>query len=158
MLRNIIIFFLAGLASSLVLADQNRLLVQNYLNSFASRDAQGIYQLINWEGVDKKTKREIQKQIKSSFKGRQIRRIYIEPVPNDFDPSFVENGKHFQFNLKPSGQLNIVYISNKGKRTKAQLLVGEHKGRLMIGNPVEASESAACNQTAEGSNKAANAC
>ena len=158
MLRNFFILLVAGCISTAALADQNKLLVQNYLNSFASRDAQGIFQLINWEGVDPNAQKTLQKQIKSSFKGRQIRRIYIEPVPADLDPSFVQDGKEFQFNLKPSGQLHIVYISNKGKRSKAQLLVGEYKGRLMIGNPVEVSATIACTNNADTQNKTKGTC
>ena len=144
MIRNIIVTLFIFAFSVTVSADQNSLLVQNYLNSFASRDAEGIFKLINWQGVDKKSRHSLQKHIKSGFKGRQIRRIYIEPVPKGLSPSYVENGKTYQLNLKPTGQLNIVYISNKGKRSSAQLFVGPHKGKMMIGSAVVAPESLAC--------------
>ncbi|MGI1671597.1 MAG: hypothetical protein K6L74_14910 [Neptuniibacter sp.] len=153
MIRNIIITLFAIVLSTTTYADQNSLLVQNYLNSFASRDANGIFELINWQGVDKKTRVSLQKHIKSGFKGRQIRRIYIEPVPEGLSPSYVENGKTYQLNLKPTGQLNIVYISNKGKRTSNQLLVGLHNGKMMIGSAIPAPASLACK-----SEKGSNAC
>lgn len=114
------------------------LLVQKYLNAFASRDAAGIFSLINWDGVDRSSRLSLQKFIKSGFKGRQIRRIYIDPFSGP-KPSYVQGGKTYQLNLNPSGQMNIVYISNKGKRSTTQLYVGEHKGQLMIGSAVEAS-------------------
>ncbi|MGH1461609.1 MAG: hypothetical protein ACRBB6_06210 [Neptuniibacter sp.] len=144
MIRNILITLFAFLIANTALANQNSLLVQNYLNSFASRDAEGIFKLINWEGMDKKAKNSLKKYIKSGFRGRQIRRIYIEPLPEDISPSYVEDGKTYQLNLKPTGQLTIVYISNKGQRTSAQLYVGTHKGTLMIGNAVVAPETLAC--------------
>lgn len=144
-LRKLLITIFTFLISSTAIADPNSLLVQKYLNSFASRDAQGLYKLINWEGVDRESRRSLQKFIKSGFKGRQIRRIYIEPIQGDITPSYVQDGKTYQLNLKPSGKLNIVYISNKGKRTTTQLFVGDHKGQLMIGSAVVAPESLACN-------------
>ncbi|PIE23640.1 MAG: hypothetical protein CSA60_04285 [Neptuniibacter caesariensis] len=142
--RNTLAALLVALTSSMAFADQNSLFIQNYLNSFASRDAQGIYNLIHWEGVDKQSRRSLQKFIRSGFKGRQIRRIYIEDVPADFNPSYVQDGQRYELNLKPTGQLNIVYISNKGKRTSSQLFVGEHNGRLKIGSAIVAPESVAC--------------
>ncbi|MCP4598437.1 hypothetical protein [Neptuniibacter sp.] len=144
MLRNFFVTILAVVISSTAIADENSLLVQKYLNSFASRDAAGIFQLINWEGVDKQSRASLQKYIKSGFKGRQIRRIYIEPVAEGTDPSYVQDGKTYELNLKPTGQLNIVYISNKGKRSSTQLFVGQHNGELMIGSAVVAPESLAC--------------
>lgn len=143
-LRNTLAALLVALISSTAFADQNSLFVQNYLNSFASRDAQGIFNLINWEGVDKESRRSLQRYIKSGFKGRQIRRIYIEEIPEGLNPSYVQDGKTYQLNLKPTGQLNIVYISNKGQRTSSQLFVGEHNGKLKIGSAVVAPESLAC--------------
>ncbi|MCP4598289.1 hypothetical protein [Neptuniibacter sp.] len=144
MLRNFFVTILAVIICNTAVADENSLLVQKYLNSFASRDAAGIFQLINWEGVDKQSRQSLQKYIKSGFKGRQIRRIYIEPVAEGADPSYVQDGKTYQLNLKPTGQLNIVYISNKGKRSSTQLFVGQHNGELMIGSAVVAPESLAC--------------
>lgn len=144
MLRKTITFAFALLITSTAFADQNSLLVQNYLNSFASRDAQGLFNLIHWEGVDKESRRSLQKYIRSGFKGRQIRRIYIEPIENNNTPSYVQDGKTYQLNLKPTGQLNIVYISNKGKRSTTKLYVGEHNGRLKIGSAVVAPEALAC--------------
>ena len=144
MLRNFFVTILAVVISNTAIADENSLLVQKYLNSFASRDAAGIFQLINWEGVDKQSRASLQKFIKSGFKGRQIRRIYIEPVAEGTDPSYVQDGKTYELNLKPTGQLNIVYISNKGKRSSTQLFVGQHNGELMIGSAVVAPESLAC--------------
>ncbi|MEM5535141.1 hypothetical protein WNY58_01935 [Neptuniibacter pectenicola] len=132
------------LMSSMAIADKNSLFVQNYLNSFASRDAQGIFNLINWEGVDKESRRSLQKYIKSNFKGKQIRRIYIDPIAKNTPPSYVQDGKKYELNLKPSGQLNIVYINNKGKRTTSTLFVGEHQGKLKIGSAVPAAETLAC--------------
>lgn len=144
MTRKLLFSLLVLFLSNAAFADQNSLLVQKYLNAFASRDAAGIFQLINWEGVDKKSRASLQKHIKSGFRGRQIRRIYIEPVPSNLNPSYSENGKDYQLNLKPTGQLTIVYISNKGHRTSTKLFVGPHKGQLMIGSAVEAPEQLAC--------------
>ncbi len=144
-LRKLITCTFALLVANMAFADTNSLFVQNYLNSFASRDAQGIYNLIHWEGMDKSSKRSLQKYIKSGFKGRQIRRIFIEPLANSAVPSYVQDGKTYQLNLQPTGQLNIVYISNKGKRTTTQLFVGDHNGKLKIGSAVVAPESLACN-------------
>jgi len=144
-LRKLITCTFALLVANMAFADTNSLFVQNYLNSFASRDAQGIYNLIHWEGMDKSSKRSLQKYIKSGFKGRQIRRIFIEPIANSAVPSYVQDGKTYQLNLQPTGQLNIVYISNKGKRTTTQLFVGDHNGKLKIGSAVVAPESLACN-------------
>lgn len=146
MFRNIFVTILALAISNTAIADERSLLVQKYLNSFASRDAAGIFKLINWKGVDKQSRESLQKYIKSGFKGRQIRRIYIEPLAKDTNPSYVQDGKTYQLNLKPSGQLNIVYINNKGKRSSTQLFVGKHKGELMIGSAVLAPESLACNK------------
>lgn len=145
-LRNIIFFITALLLSnSLLAADPKEgLLVQKYLNAFASRDAAGIYTLFNWEGVDRSTRTSVQKAIKSSFKGRQIRRIYIDPVAAGPIPSYEQEGKTYQLNLKPSGQMTIVYVTNKGKRTSTQLFVGEHKGELKIGSAVIAPDTLAC--------------
>jgi hypothetical protein len=140
-LRKLIVCAFTLLIANMSWADNNSLFVQNYLNSFASRDAQGIYNLIHWEGVDKDSRRSLQKYIKSAFKGRQIRRIYIDPMSDAATPSYVQNGKTYELNLKPTGQLNIVYISNKGKRTTTQLFVGEHNGKLKIGSAVEAPEA-----------------
>lgn len=133
------------LMSSMAIADKNSLFVQNYLNSFASRDAQGIFNLINWEGVDKESRRSLQKYIKSGFKGRQIRRIYIDPIAQNAPQSYIQDGKKYALNLKPTGQLNIVYINNKGKRTTSTLFVGEYKGQLKIGSAIAAPETIACN-------------
>ncbi|WP_415905309.1 hypothetical protein ACMXYW_04045 [Neptuniibacter sp. QD48_55] len=144
-LRKTLITAFALLISSSAFADQNRELVQNYLNSFGSRDAQGIFNLINWEGVDKESRRSLQKYIKSGFKGRQIRRIFIEPVAEGTNPSYVQDGKTYELNLKPSGQLNIVFIDNKNKRSTTKMYVGEHKGSLLIGSAVVAPEELACN-------------
>lgn len=144
-LRKTLITAFAILISNSAFADQNRELVQNYLNSFGSRDAQGIFNLINWEGVDKESRRSLQKYIKSGFKGRQIRRIYIEPVAEGTNPSYVQDGKTYELNLKPSGQLNIVFIDNKNKRSTTKMYVGEHKGSLLIGSAVVAPEELACN-------------
>lgn len=137
----------ALLISSTTLADQNSLFVQKYLNSFASRDAEGIFALINWEGVEKKEAKALKKYIKSGFRGRQIRRIYIEPVDNNVNPSYIREGKTYELNLIPSGTLNIVYISNNGKRTTNQLYVGQHDGEMLIGSGVPAPESLACTDT-----------
>lgn len=145
MIRNLIISLFIAVFSVPVSADQNSLLIQKYLNSFASRDAEGLFKLINWQGVDKKSRHSLQKRIKSGFKGRQIRRIYIEPVPKGFNPSYVENGRTYKLNLKPTGQLFIVYVSNKGHRSSTQLFVGPHEGKLMIGSAVPAPNSLACN-------------
>lgn len=147
MIRNLLITVFAFIFSNAALADENSHLVQKYLNAFASRDANGIFQLINWEGVDKKSRISLQKHIKSGFRGRQIRRIYIEPVPKNLKPSYVENGKTYQLNLKPTGQLHIVYISNKGQRSSTELFVGRHKGQLMIGSAVVAPEKLACSSS-----------
>ncbi|WP_415900331.1 hypothetical protein [Neptuniibacter sp. QD48_11] len=144
-LRKTLITAFAILISNSAFADQNRDLVQNYLNSFGSRDAQGIFNLINWEGVDKESRRSLQKYIKSGFKGRQIRRIFIEPVAEGTNPSYVQDGKTYELNLKPSGQLNIVFIDNKNKRSTTKMYVGEHKGSLLIGSAVVAPEELACN-------------
>ncbi len=150
--RKTIVAVFALLITSTAVADQNKLLVQNFLNSFASRDAQGLFNLINWEGVDKESRRSLQKFIKSGFKGRQIRRIYIEPIAPGIRPSYVQDGKTYQLNLEPSGQLNIVYISNAGKRTTTQLYVGDHQGKLMIGSAVVAPETqVACSKQAQNS-------
>ncbi|WP_415897673.1 hypothetical protein ACMXYX_04140 [Neptuniibacter sp. QD72_48] len=144
-LRKTLITAFAILISNSAFADQNRELVQNYLNSFGSRDAQGIFNLINWEGVDKESRRSLQKYIKSGFKGRQIRRIFIEPIAEGTNPSYVQDGKTYELNLKPSGQLNIVFIDNKNKRSTTKMYVGEHKGSLLIGSAVVAPEELACN-------------
>lgn len=144
-LRKTLITAFAILISNSAFADQNRDLVQNYLNSFGSRDAQGIFNLINWEGVDKESRRSLQKYIKSGFKGRQIRRIFIEPVAEGTNPSYVQDGKTYELNLKPSGQLNIVFIDNKNKRSTTKMYVGEHKGSLLIGSAVVSPEELACN-------------
>ncbi|WP_415894969.1 hypothetical protein ACMXYQ_12995 [Neptuniibacter sp. PT34_22] len=144
-LRKTLITAFAILISNSAFADQNRELVQNYLNSFGSRDAQGIFNLINWEGVDKGSRRSLQKYIKSGFKGRQIRRIFIEPIAEGTDPSYVQDGKTYELNLKPSGQLNIVFIDNNNKRSTTKMYVGEHKGSLLIGSAVVAPEELACN-------------
>ncbi|WP_415903003.1 hypothetical protein ACMXYR_03990 [Neptuniibacter sp. QD29_5] len=144
-LRKTLITAFAILISNSAFADQSRELVQNYLNSFGSRDAQGIFNLINWEGVDKESRRSLQKYIKSGFKGRQIRRIYIEPVAEGTNPSYVQDGKTYELNLKPSGQLNIVFIDNKNKRSTTKMYVGEHKGSLLIGSAIVAPEELACN-------------
>jgi len=143
-LRKTLITAFAILISNSAFADQNRELVQNYLNSFGSRDAQGIFNLINWEGVDKESRRSLQKYIKSGFKGRQIRRIFIEPIAEGTNPSYVQDGKTYELNLKPSGQLNIVFIDNKNKRSTTKMYVGEHKGSLLIGSAVVAPEELAC--------------
>ncbi|MGB0205233.1 MAG: hypothetical protein ACPF9K_09315 [Neptuniibacter sp.] len=148
MIRNFIISLFISVFSVSAIADQNSLLIQKYLNSFASRDAEGIFQLINWQGVDKKSRASLQKHIKSGFKGRQIRRIYIEPMPKGLNPSYVENGRTYKLNLKPTGQLFIVYVSNKGHRSSTQLFVGPHEGKLMIGSAVPASDSLACKSNA----------
>lgn len=144
-LRKLFVCAITLLVSTTAVADKNSLFVQNYLNSFASRDAQSIFQLIHWDGVDQDSRRSLQKYIKSGFKGRQIRRIYIEPLAEGNTPSYVQNGKTYELNLVPTGQLNIVYISNKGKRTTTQLFVGEHNGQMKIGSAVAAPESLACN-------------
>lgn len=144
MLRNFFVTILAVVICNTAVADENSLLVQKYLNSFASRDAAGIFKLINWEGVDKQSRQSLQKYIKSGFKGRQIRRIYIEPVAEGTNPSYVQDGKTYQLNLKPTGQLNIVFVTNKGQRSSTQLFVGPHNGELMIGSAVIAPESLAC--------------
>lgn len=144
-LRKTLITAFAILISNSAFADQNRELVQNYLNSFGSRDAQGIFNLINWEGVDKESRRSLQKYIKSGFKGRQIRRIFIEPIAEGTNPSYVQDGKTYELNLKPSGQLNIVFIDNKNKRSTTKMYVGEHQGSLLIGSAVVAPEELACN-------------
>lgn len=144
-IRNTLFTALILLISNSAFADQNRDLVQNYLNSFGSRDAQGIFKLINWEGVDKESRRSLQKYIKSGFKGRQIRRIFIEPVTAATQPSYVQDGKTYQLNLKPTGQLNIVFIDNKNKRSTTKMYVGQHKGELLIGSAVAAPEELACN-------------
>ncbi|WP_415883746.1 hypothetical protein [Neptuniibacter sp. QD34_54] len=144
-LRKTLITAFAILISNSAFADQNRELVQNYLNSFGSRDAQGIFNLINWEGVDKESRRSLQKYIKSGFKGRQIRRIFIEPIAEGTNPSYVQDGKTYELNLKPSGQLNIVFIDNKNKRSTTKMYVGEHKGSLLIGSAIVAPEELACN-------------
>ncbi|WP_415890523.1 hypothetical protein ACMXYV_04210 [Neptuniibacter sp. SY11_33] len=144
-LRKTLITAFAILISNSAFADQNRELVQNYLNSFGSRDAQGIFNLIHWEGVDKESRRSLQKYIKSGFKGRQIRRIFIEPIAEGTNPSYVQDGKTYELNLKPSGQLNIVFIDNKNKRSTTKMYVGEHQGSLLIGSAVVAPEELACN-------------
>ncbi|MAY41602.1 MULTISPECIES: hypothetical protein [unclassified Neptuniibacter] len=144
-LRKLFVCVITLLVSTSALADKNSLFVQNYLNSFASRDAESIFQLINWEGVDKESRNSLQKYIKSGFKGRQIRRIYIDPIAEGNTPSYVQNGKTYELNLVPTGQLNIIYISNKGKRTTTQLFVGDHNGQMKIGSAVVAAESLACN-------------
>jgi len=146
-LRKLLITFFALLISSTTLADENSLFVQKYLNSFASRDAQGLFNLIHWDGMDKESRRSLQKFIKSGFKGRQIRRIYIEPLYTSTIPSYVQGGKTYQLNLKPSGQLNIIYMANNGKRSTTQLFVGKHKGKLKIGSAILAPNSLACNGT-----------
>lgn len=110
--------------------------IQNYLSSFASRDAEGVFQLINWEGVDSKSQKKLKKQIRGSFRGRQIRRIFFTELDTQFEPTFTKDGKLYRFNLEPTSKLNIIFISNRGKRTTKHFYVGNRSGMLLVGNPI----------------------
>ncbi|MFW1677994.1 hypothetical protein ACFVYJ_09455 [Pontibacter sp. JAM-7] len=109
--------------------------ISYYLNSFASRDAPGLYNLFHWDGVETSVRKEVETEVRSNFKGQQIRRIYIDPVRKNLPhPTFQENGKQYELNLKPTGQLYIVYMDKTGKTNTAKMYVGEHNGQIKIGS------------------------
>ncbi|MDF2182239.1 hypothetical protein [Neptuniibacter sp. CAU 1671] len=125
-------------------ASTNFEFISYYLNSFASRDAAGLYNLFNWDGVESGLRKEVEKELRAAFKGQQIRRIYIDPVRKDLPhPTFEENGKQYELNLKPTGQLYIVYMDKNGATNTSKMYVGKQNGQIKIGSlrPVTATAS-----------------
>ncbi|WP_415912967.1 hypothetical protein [Neptuniibacter sp. QD37_11] len=127
------LFLGAFMSSAVSAASNHRDFTSEYLNNFGARDFQALIQMFDFDYVGKQDQQGIKDYVRKSFAGKQIRRIYVDEITRSYQPSIFNGTTAENFNVRPTGILNIHYVHNDGRKSHDQYIVGRKGGQIMIG-------------------------